>query len=210
MDVSAKGASDQRLFVLPDDRLYLATRAWILWIQGLFSTRPVGDYKWSSNPSETEILVTGSFPTDTQKTVKKPFIVVQRGPAQYLGTSHDGILHQNMSGTQITFADIIATSITISCVAREGPEAQRIAYTLFRLIPVFRRSIQRLGRIHAIPHNITIGQEAGYSSIVPENGFPEWRIVQVGAAFQIQDVVSAETDFHTVLRAVNLHMGLKD
>lgn len=208
METSTNIVDSSTEFIVPDDRLYLATRAWIMFLQGLFSTRRPGQFKWHSNPTESEIIISDALPTDTSRTNKRPMIVTMRGPAQYMGTSRDQTLKRNMAGDNITFSDNIGTVINFNCVAKEGIEAQEIAYTIFRMIPVFKPSIMRLGRMHAIGNNISISTESGHNAIVPGSSFPEWRSVTVSAPFYIQDVIKADKDFHNIIHAVNLHMGL--
>ena len=105
---------------------------------------------------------------------------------------------------------MLGCSITISVIAREGLEAQGLAYLLFRMIPIFKPSIMRLGRLHAIGNNITLTQETQMGQIVPGSSTPEWKMVQLIIPFYIQEVISAdEKDFYSLMQAVNLHMGLE-
>jgi len=106
-------------------------------------------------------------------------------------------------------SDMMGTSMTLSVVAREGLEAQSLAYLIFRMIPIFKPQIMRLGRMHAIGNNITLTQETQMGQIVPGSSTPEWKMVQLMIPFYIQDVISAdEKDFYSMVQAVNLHMGL--
>ena len=199
-------------FFLPEDRLYLATRAFILWLQGLFSTRPAGRLKWSSNDAESEILIFSGNPTELENNNTRPFISVVRGQAIFSGISPDVTLSRNYIGDKKKFTDNIACSLAFNCVAREGIEAQELAYTVGRMLIVFKPSIMRLGRIHAIGNEIQISGESDHNSSVPGSSTPEWRVVQVGVPFYVQDVISSEANnrgFHNILRAVNLHMGLE-
>jgi len=205
--VNRKSAETQ--FILTDDRLYYATRAWLKWLQGLFSTREPGKWKWSQNETETEILIYDHHPTGTQKTNKRPFITSTRGMAQMVGVSRDQRKDQDPLGEDFTVSDILITSIQLTCCAREGVEAQELAYLVFRLIPVFKPSIMKIGRIHHIDNRIQISPETAHGELVPGSSFPEWRAVQVQVTFSIQDVISIEKDFHNIIRTVNLHMGIK-
>lgn len=106
-------------------------------------------------------------------------------------------------------SDVFSCSLTISVIAREGLEAQNIAYTIFRMIPVFKTAIMKLGRMHAIGNNIQLTQETQQSQIVPGSSTPEWKMVQLMIPFYVQDVISVSTeDFYTLVKAVKLHMGL--
>jgi hypothetical protein len=200
--------ADITSFGIIEDRLFVATRAWVLWLQGLFSTRSAGQYKWSINDTETEILIHDHNPTNTEKTNKRPFITTQRGAAILQGVSRDQTLSRTFAGDDIKFSDIMRLNMNITCVAREGIEAQDLAYLIFRMIPVFETSIIKVGRLHWIGNNIQILPETSHGAIVPGSSYPEWRAVQIVVPFAIQDVISAKKGFYNVLRTVNLHMGI--
>ena len=197
-------------FELPEDRLLVATRAWLIFIQGLFRTRPSGYHRWSSNIEESEIIITDQNPTHVENTNKRPIVSTARGPATYSGTSLGHQIQPTFESPKKIVADLLGSSMTISVVAREGLEAQSIAYTLFRMIPIFKPQIMRLGRLHAIGNNITLTQETQQGQIVPGSSTPEWKMVQLIIPFYIQEVISAEEkDFYSLVQAVNLHMGLE-
>jgi len=191
----------------PEDRLRLAVRSWLIWVQGLYRYRPVGQHRWNPNFDETEIIITDQNPDDVEKTNKRPIISTSRGPASWSGTSLGQSERPVFSNNKVIYSDIIGTSITMSIVAREGLEAQDIAYTIFRMIPVFKRSLNRFCRLHAIGNNITITPETAMGQLVPGSSRSEWKMVQIHVPIWIQDRISVESqDFHTLVRAVNLQL----
>ena len=197
-------------FAMPEDRLYVATRAWLLWLQGLFRTRPPGEYRWDPNVDETELIITDQLPNAAERTNKRPVISTSRGQAGFMSTSMSQQMVPSFRSPSAVYTDLIACSVTINVLAREGLEAQKLAYLVFRLIPVFRDSILRLGRMHAISNNISLTQESTPGQILPGSSTPEWRMVQLVVPFFIQDTIRAdEKDFYPLVRAVNLHMGLE-
>ena len=201
---------DPSPFSVPDDAIHKATRAWLIWLQGLFRTRPSGHHRWDPNMDQTEIVITDQNPDKIEKSNIRPVIATARGPATWAGTSMGQSIQHDLASPRTTYTDIIGTSMTLSIVAREGLEAQNIAYFIFRMIPVFKSSIMRLGDIHAISSNITLTQENQQGSVVPGSSSPEWKMIQVIIPFYIQDVVTAdEKDFYSLMRTVNLHMGLE-
>ena len=196
-------------FILPDDRLLEATRAWILWLQGLFKSRPPGSYRWNPNLTETEIVITDQNPSGIETTNKRPLIVTSRGSASWVSSSTSQRTRVFFHREDEVISDIIGCSLTISIIAREGLEAQNIAYTIFRMIPVFKTSIMKLGRMHAIGNNIQLTPETQHSQVVPGSSTPEWRMIQIVVPFYVQDVISVSSeDFYTMVKAVKLHMGL--
>jgi len=200
---------DVATFLLPEDRLIMSTRAWLIWLQGLFKNRPAGRHRWSPDVNETEVIISDHSPAGMEVTNKRPMITTSRGGASFSSTSINQVMTPSLDGSKTVYSDLIGTSMTISVVAREGLEAQDLAYMIFRMIPVFKTQIMRLGRMHAIGNNIQVTQESQHGQIVPGSSTPEWKMVQLIIPFYIQDTISSEEkDFYTVLRAVTLHMGL--
>ena len=195
-------------FAVPDDRLYEATRAWLIWLQGLFQARPIGYHKWHPNLTETEIVITDQNPDEIQKTNKRPILYTTRGPAGWASTSLGQRYSISIDSDDKTITDLINFSLTISVIAREGLEAQSIAYSIFRMIPIFKPALMRLGRMHAIGNNVSISPETAHGQIVPGSSSSEWRMVQLSIPCYVQDVISSEEiDFHTLVRAVTLHLA---
>lgn len=201
--------SPESSFCLPEDRLLEANRAWLIWLQGLFKSRPPGYYRWHPNLTETEIVITDQNPSGIETTNKRPIIVTSRGPAGWVSSSTSQRTRLYFHKEDEVISDVFSCSLTISVIAREGLEAQNIAYTIFRMIPVFKTAIMKLGRMHAIGNNIQLTQETQQSQIVPGSSTPEWKMVQLMIPFYVQDVISVSTeDFYTLVKAVKLHMGL--
>ena len=68
---------------LVTDRLLIANRAWLTWLQGLFKSRPIGNYKWDRNVTETEIIITDQNPSGSEPSNKRPIIATSRGAATW-------------------------------------------------------------------------------------------------------------------------------
>jgi hypothetical protein len=201
-------SEDQKRDLIFHDPLYEATRAWVKFIQGIFMGMPKGIYKWSPNVTETEIVITDQNPAGMEKTNKRPFIITKRGPAVVPGVSRDLTLERSFDGSVKKFGFMVRSTMTFVCVAKYGVEAQNIAYHIAKMIEVFKPLIQRSGRIHFINNQIQITPETEPGSLIPGSSFPEWKAVQVVVPFVVQDVISVEDNFHTILRAVKLQMNL--
>lgn len=210
MTTSASNSSSPSVaFFEPEDRLLTATRAWLIWLQGLFKSRPYGHYHWEDNPDETEVVITDQFPSSGPSTNRRPLIVTSRGPAMWSGTSVDRVMEQDLLGRRKVYTDLMGSSMTISVIAREGLEAQNIAYMIFRMIPVFAPQLLRLGRMHMLGNNVQLTPETPHNALVQGSSTPEWKQVQLVIPFYIQDVISSEDNgFYTMFRDVTVHMGL--
>jgi len=206
METSTVPKNSGKEFCVPDDRLYLATRAWILFLQGIFKSRPSGSHHWRENPDETEILIYSHNATDLPSNNLRPVITALRGSAVSSGLSRDGVISQDFAGENRVYSDIINSSMTFNCIAREGVEAQSLAYAILSMVPVFKKSLQRLGKMHWIGNNIQVTPETRHGAVYPGSSFPEWRIVQVLIPFRVVETISATVGFHNMLQAVTLHM----
>ena len=192
-------------FLTQGDAVHHAIRAWILFLQGFFKERPAGQFRWHPSVEMTEILITDQ---ESNVSSTRPRIVTTRAPVRYASTSRSQIMTEHLNSEDKIYADLLSTYVHINVVAREGLEAQKIAYLIFIAIPVFKRSIQRLGRIHSISNGITMSQETAHGQLVPGSSTPEWKSVQVSVPFYIQEVIKAEGEaFYSLLKAVTLNMG---
>ena len=197
-------------FYMPEDRVRLATRAWLKWLQGLFASRPVGHHHWEENQDETEITITDQMPEHHEPNSRRPIITTARGPVSWAGMSNNQVRDQDLLGQHKVYTDIVACSMTISVIAREGLEAQNLGYMLFRLIPVFKPQLLRLGYMHSLGNNVQLTPETTHGALVPGSSVPEWKMVQVIVPFYMQDTISSDDEgFYTMFKDVTLKMGLK-
>jgi hypothetical protein len=148
---------------------------------------------WTDDDQTTEIAITSTQPTNTQETNLRPIIVVERTTGVYMGISRDSRLKQNLSGSKFTVSDLISFSVIITVVAREGVEAEAIAFHICRMFQVFRRPLQRLGQIHGFDNRVQFSAETAHGAIVAGSSVPEWRASQIVFPTQIQDVIDVDT-----------------
>ena len=196
MSTSAAARVDGNVaFPVIEDRLAIATRAWLIWLQGLFASRPAGNCRWSPNFDLTEIVITDQEPIGAPVTGARPMIVTSRSQARFSSLSTSQQLKPAFGafasqGQMVS--DLIDCGVTISVIAKEGAEAQHLAYTIFRLIPLFRSDIARLGGMHAIRNQIAIGEEAPYQALVATGSAPGWKQGPLFVSFQIQDTLQSD------------------
>jgi hypothetical protein len=196
-------------FKTPEDRLYYATRAFILFAQGLFSSRSAGHWKWHPNTNETEIIIAGKNPESAENANQRPIISIGRTEARWHGISRSGRISENFIGTKFTLADIIGFTILVTCVAKEGVEAGHIAWIVSTMFDVFRRPLMRKGRIHAFTNQHVIGAETRHGQLVPGSSFPDWIAVQLAFPCQVQHSLHVDTEsnrFQSLFQAVTIRL----
>ena len=187
-----------------DDRLYVATRAWLIWIQGLYSNRPAGCYRWRPDPNTTELLVIDSEPDAEHLSQTRP-IISKRGNAGYASMGIGQTMMPSYGDHNLRISDLVNSSLTLTVIAREGVEAQALAWQLFRLIPMFRAMIARLGRLHSIGPSIQISGEFSYRLPGAAATAPTWKAVSLSIPFSLQDTSDLSDDeIHSYVRSVEI------
>lgn len=208
MNTGSPLLSPDNTFPEIDDRVYYAVRALIIWLQGVFKTRPKGSYRWDIDPEISEIIITAHDPYEADRTNKRPNIVVSRTQMTNANTSIGQTLASGIFSESTTYTDLLQGSLVITVIAREGLEAQNIAYSLFRLIPVFRGMLNRAGRMTTLPGRMSMTPEMPYSDVSPSANSPFRRAVSVILPISIQDHFSIDAGQHSsFLHAVDAYVN---
>jgi len=193
------------------DVLNDAVRAWVSWLKSLFSARPVGDFRWTSNQSDTDIIIIDQAPQNMESPNTRPMLVTQLGSSTWTGS---GMSQQLTTGNflnqnEIYFQGLISASFSINCIAREGAEARRLAYFIFRMVPVFEKILQKMG-IHGVVNNMVIGQETSAGALVQGSSASEWKMVVIQAPFLIKDTLylgsAGEEAFQPMIQYITMRM----
>ena len=190
----------------------LAVRTWIAWIKSLFASRPVGQFRWVPNESETEIIITDQGPINAESPHYRPAIITALGPGSWTGTG----LTQRLQmapfplDAPTVYSGMSSVNFSITCVAREGAEARRLGYYLYRLIPVFEPILQKFG-LHGVTAALVIGQENPAESLVQGSSMPEWKAVTIQAPFFVKDTLIADAPggdwaFQPMVRSITISM----
>jgi hypothetical protein len=201
--------SKETTFKLPESRLYIAHRAWVLFLQGLFRSRERGDFHWNFDDNETEISIQSTQPTEVESQHRRPLIVVQRLRSSTLGASRDQTLQISFTTGVKTFTRLHNFNIVIMVVAREGVEAENLLWFIDEMILPFKPQIQRVGRMHHISNRASFSEESRHGSIVPGSSVPEWRSVSLVIECSVQSQVRASlgtASFDNIARSVNLQL----
>jgi hypothetical protein len=171
---------------LGEEPLYYFTRVFLLFLQGLFEQFPSGSYKWSVDEKVTEIEITDQVPIPRSRIEQKPQIVTMRGPAQFANMTLDQMRSLDPRTGTKERTDLVSCTMTINAIARNGVEAQRIAWIAARHIRTFKAVIQRTGRMHKVGDEIMIGPESPPGAFVDGESDPEWILITVQCPFYFQ------------------------
>ena len=154
------------------DPMYFATRTLVGFTQGLFNQLPPGQYHWSSDPDETEIVITDAMPITIESLSMRPAIITMQGQAGFLNSTMRSLEGINVGTGHHVFRDIIQGSATFNCVSRNGVEASRLAWFVASQIKALRVFLQRHGPFVRIGHDVNIlgEQPAGLLVNDPSDG----------------------------------------
>jgi len=194
------------------DVIGLSKRTWVAWLRSLFAMRPVGNYRWLPNATETEIHVLDQGPYNAESSNSRPAVITVVGA----GSWSQGALSQKTETAPFPredptiFLGMSSVSLTLNVLAREGEEARKLAYLVYRLVPVFEAALQRFG-IHGVISNLVVGQETPAGALVQGSSASEWKMVPIQAPYFVKDALELKTPdgvgtFQPMLRAITMQM----
>lgn len=172
-------------FGVGEEPLQHVVRIYLLFLQGLFNQFPTGEYRWLQDEKLSEIAITDQVPLPRERVEQRPAIVVMRGPAQFANLSLDQMRRVDSRTGLKERTDLLSMTVSMSCIAKVGPEAQRIAWAVMRHLRTFKDMIQRTGRLHKIGDELSMSPETPPGEMVPESD-PSWAMVTVYSPVFIQ------------------------
>lgn len=193
------------------DVLNHALRCWVSWLKSLFGARPPSNYRWVPNQTETEIIILDQGPVQLEAPNSRPAIITQLGASTWSGSGMSQMMtiENFINGSPTYYQGLISAAFSINVIAREGAEARKLAYHIFRLLPIFEPVLQKMG-IHGVVNNLVIGQETSAEALVQGSSLPEWKLVAIQAPFFIKDTLVLETSgeeaFQPMIRYITMRM----
>lgn len=173
---------------LGEDPLTHFTRVYLLFLQGLFTQFPPasGCFHWSDSQDDTEIAITDQAPIPRDRIEQRPAIVTMRGPAQFANLTLDQLKTLDFKTGTREHTDLVACTMSINCISKNGIEAQRIAWIVMRHIRIFKRLLQREGGFHRIGEQVSVGPESPPGALVNPEPDPSTVMVTVHSPFFFQ------------------------
>jgi hypothetical protein len=171
----------------------------VYFLQNLYRDFPEGyGMKWKPSVEDTELVITTEKPR-LDAIEKRPHITCVLGSSQFAGLSFDQMQGIKLSDGQRTHTDLVPTSISYHCQAKEGLHARRIAWNSSFYTNVLRRILMRAGGLfhvataHVISAEGPLTQFTGPSAenelvevvvSVPFYWQPQWRIKRASEVWQ--------------------------
>lgn len=172
---------------LGEDPYLYFTKVYLTYLQGLFRQFPSGSFKWSDSEEDTEIMITDQAPVPRDRIEQRPALVTMRGPAQFAGMTLDQLRGVDRSTGAREHTDLVACTMTINCIAKNGLQAQRLGWIVQRFIGIAngKRLLQQAG-IFKISDNIGCSAETPPGALVAPEPTSEMVNVCVTSPFFFQ------------------------
>lgn len=187
-----------------EDPLFQYTKLFVRFLQVVFATFEKGAYRWSEDMETTDVVISDQGMLRREVVDKRPLIVCMRGAASWLNVSMDQFLDYDLESGKRSHTDLISCSMTYNCLAREGLEAQRIAWIAAYATRTLKRHLLRAG-LHRVGENVDMGAETDAGNILPDSG-KDFYLVQVSVPFFFQDSYSVAPVDKLLLK--DLHLTL--
>ena len=188
-----------------EEPLYHFTRIYLLFLQGLFKQFPEGSYRWSDDEKLSEICITDQVPIPRDRIEQRPAIVAMRGPAQFGNIALDQMRTVDKYTGMKERTDLVACTMSLNCIAKMGPEAQRIGWIVMSRIRGMKELLQRAG-MHKVGDDVSVGPESLPGTMVQGEADTEFVMVTVHSPFFFQWTERVTPADALKLREIEVHM----
>lgn len=149
-------------------------------MQVLYAQREPGNYHYDPDERVTDIIICDQYAELTVKE-QRPMIVGVRGPPQWQNVAiNNGMVTQDLASGSAQHTDNILGSVGISCIARNGMEAERIASDVFSAFRAFKNELQKAGFFHIRSANLSDQR------LIEQGGYQKLFMVNVSLVCQVQ------------------------
>lgn len=171
---------------IPNVAIFLKRTA-LEFLQILFNTRPPGSFHYDQDDTKSDILIADVHSVDTKAVGVRPAIIAVRGPLNWQDVGIGSIEHRDQSTGDYTINGLIIGSLALSCISREGLEAEQIGHLVFNSFKMFRPVLQKYGFFQIKSLNI------GAETLVEQEGSDDrTTVVPIYLTATIQDRWSME------------------
>ena len=169
---------------IPNSALFVK-RTLLEFLQIMFGDRPEGDFRYDQDDTKTGIQICDQHAVNLDAIAVRPAIIAVRGPISWMGNQGLGgsaVEMRDLKTGKETYNDMLVGSVALSCLSREGPEAENLAHLVFTSFKFFRRVLQKKGFFTV--HSLNIGSESLIETEGQDDGL---YLVPVYVSVQTQD-----------------------
>jgi len=190
-----------------EDPLTHYTRVFTRFLQLVFASFEKGEYQWSEDENHSDIIIQDQGTVNREAVERRPAIIVARGPVSFANIGLDQFKKFDFSEGKRTHTDLMGGNISYNCLAKEGLEAQKIAWVSAYATRALKRSLMRAG-VHRVGEEIQIGAESPPGSIVQPDT-EEVTMVSVNVPFHAQQTWSVEPIDKILLKGIDIAINSK-
>jgi len=188
--------SIQEGFEIPNAAIFFKRTA-LEFLQVIFSTRAEGSFHYDPDDTKTEIIISDVHAVDLKMTGMRPCIVAVRGPMSWQGPGLGSVLNRDIPTGRYDYKELLTGSMALSCVSREGVEAEQIAHLVFNSFKYFRPILQQYGFVQIKSLNI------GGESLIEIDGSNDMLVaVPIMISAMIEDQWSLENTAASTLKRI--------
>jgi hypothetical protein len=167
------------------DKVYLTTRAVLIFLQSLFSVW--SRFEYHTDSQATKIFITAGLPYNPEAESKLPAIVVQNTGIQALGVAPNPNEQSSIFETRAPrlHADIVAGTVIIHCIAENDVEAGIIGWAVFNAVASMREDIQVLGGAEWFDHRIHLTSPYDASKLVRGASENQWMATSLTVSYRM-------------------------
>lgn len=187
-----------------EDPLLHFTKLFVRFLQVVFHSFEKGSYRWDPDLETTDVVIADQGMLGNSVVEKRPCIIVMRGQASWSNISMDQFKEFDFETGKRTHTDLIACSVVYNCMAKEGLEAQRLAWISSYATRALKRSLMRAG-LHRVGENVEMGAETDAGRMLGDSA-SEVVLVPVAVPFFFQDTYSIGPVDNLLLKDLDLRL----
>lgn len=187
-----------------EDPLFWATKLFVRFLQVVFHSFEQGSYRWEPDIETTDIVISDQGTYALQVIDKRPAIVCMRGPAMWSNIAMDQFKSFDFDSGTRSHTDLIACTMVYYCMAKEGLEAQRLAWIASYATRALKRNLMKAG-LHRVGENVDMGAETDAGSAFGDSA-KDTSLVTVSVPFFFQNSYSIGPVDNLLLKDLNLRL----
>lgn len=166
---------------IPNVAIFLKRTA-LEFLQILFNQREEGSFHYDQDDTKTDILIADLHSVDIKTVGIRPAIIAVRGPLTWQDVGLGSIEHRDIPTGNYTINGLLNGSLALSCISREGIEAEQLGHLVFNSFKMFRPILQKYGFFQIKSLNI------GAETLVEQEGSDDrTTVVPIYISATIQD-----------------------
>ena len=166
---------------IPNVAIFIKRTA-LEFLQILFNQNEEGSFHYDQDDTKTDVLIADLHSVDLKTVGVRPAIIAVRGPLSWQDVGLGSIEHRDVPTGNYTISGLLNGSIALSCISREGIEAENLAHMVFTSFKMFRPVLQQNGYFQI--KGLSIGAE----TLVEQEGSDDrTTIVPVYISATVQD-----------------------